>query len=57
LCDLLWEHFSRNQIFMGIDSIALDADYVKAIEKTVGECDVLVAVIGPHWLTSDGTLN
>jgi len=57
LCDLLSEHFSRNQIFMGIDSIALDADYVKAIEKTVGECDVLVAVIGPHWLTSDGTLN
>jgi hypothetical protein len=42
---------------MGIDSIALDADYVKAIEKTVGECYVLVAVIGPHWLTSDGTLN
>jgi Phage integrase family len=57
LCDLLSEHFSRNQIFMGIDSIALDADYVKAIEKTVGECYVLVAVIGPHWLTSDGTLN
>jgi Phage integrase family len=57
LCDLLSEHFSRNQTFMGIDSIALDADYVKAIEKTVGECDVLVAVIGPHWLTSDGTLN
>ena len=37
---------------MDIDVIALDADYVKAIEKTVGECDVLIAVIGKDWATS-----
>jgi hypothetical protein len=27
-------------------------DFIKAIEKTTGECDVLIAVIGAHWLTS-----
>ena len=36
---------------MDIDAIALGDDFVKAIEKTVGECDVLIAVIGAHWLT------
>ena len=37
---------------MDIDTIALGDDFVKAIEKTVGECDVLIAVIGARWLTS-----
>jgi len=37
---------------MDIDAIALGDDFVKAIEKTVSQCDVLIAVIGAHWLTS-----
>ena len=37
---------------MDIDTIALGDDFVKAIEKTVGECDVLIAVIGARWLAS-----
>jgi TIR domain len=52
LCDRLCAHFDRKQIFMDIDTIALGDDFVKAIEKTVGECDVLIAVIGARWLTS-----
>ena len=52
LCDRLTEHFGRNQIFMDVDAIALGEDFLKAIEKRVGECDVLIAVIGAHWLTS-----
>jgi len=52
LCDRLTEHFDRNQIFMDVDAIALGEDFLKAIEKRVGECDVLIAVIGTHWLTS-----
>jgi TIR domain/Sel1 repeat len=52
LYDRLSAHFDRKQIFMDIDAIALGDDFVKAIEKTVGECDVLIAVIGAHWLTS-----
>jgi hypothetical protein len=52
LYDRLCAHFDRKQIFMDIDAIALGDDFVKVIEKTVGECDVLIAVIGAHWLTS-----
>ena len=37
---------------MDIDAIALGEDFVKAIETTVAECDVLIAIIGANWLTS-----
>jgi multiple sugar transport system substrate-binding protein len=51
LYDRLAARFGREQVFMDI-AIGLGDDFVKAIEKRVGECDVLVAVIGGHWLTS-----
>jgi hypothetical protein len=37
---------------MDIDAIALGEDFVKAIETTVANCDVLIGVIGNNWLTS-----
>jgi TIR domain-containing protein len=52
LYDRLCARFDRKQIFMDIDAIAPGDDFIKAIEKTTGECDVLIAVIGAHWLTS-----
>jgi Flp pilus assembly protein TadD len=52
LYDRLTKHFDRKQVFMDIDGIALGADFVKAIQKKVSECDVLIAVIGERWLTS-----
>jgi hypothetical protein len=52
LCDRLVTRFDRKQIFMDIDAIALGDDFIKEIEKRVGDCDVLIAVIGAHWLTS-----
>jgi hypothetical protein len=52
LYDRLTAHFERKQLFMDIDAIALGADFLKVIEKTVGECEVLIAVIGKRWLTS-----
>jgi hypothetical protein len=53
LYDRLTRHFDRKQVFMDIDGIALGADFVKAIQKKVSECDVLIAVIGERWLTSE----
>jgi tetratricopeptide (TPR) repeat protein len=50
--DRLTAHFEREQIFMDVDAVAPGDDFVKAIEKRVGECEVLIAVIGSHWLTS-----
>ena len=52
LFDRLAARFDRKQIFMDIDTVALGEDFVKAIENTVGNCDLLIAVIGAHWLTS-----
>jgi hypothetical protein len=44
--------FPSNEIFMDVDSVDLGEDFVNTIEKTVGSCDVLIAVIGKGWLTS-----
>jgi hypothetical protein len=52
LCDRLVTRFDRKQIFMDVDAIALGDDFIKEIEKKVGDCDVLIAVIGANWLTS-----
>jgi hypothetical protein len=52
LSDRLTTRFDRRQIFMDIDGIGLGEDFVETIEKRVGACDVLIAVIGAHWLTS-----
>jgi hypothetical protein len=51
LYDRLSSHFGNNNIFMDIDSIEPGDDFVKIIEDAVNSCDVLLAVLGPHWLT------
>jgi TIR domain len=52
LYDMLREHFSRSEIFKDVDSIELGDDFVASITSAVESCDVLLAVIGPTWLTS-----
>jgi hypothetical protein len=52
LYDRLAARFDRTHIFIDIDAIALGEDFLKAIENKVGECDVLIAIIGPLWMTS-----
>ena len=52
LSDHLSSHFPSNQIFMDVDTIEPGIDFVEAIKESVGSCDVLIAVIGTHWLTS-----
>lgn len=47
------EHcFGPDQIFMDIEKIEAGTDFVEAIESAVGSCTVLLAVIGPAWMTS-----
>jgi outer membrane protein OmpA-like peptidoglycan-associated protein len=45
----LVQHFSKDQVFMDVDTMEPGVDFVGAIEKAVGECDVLVALIGKRW--------
>jgi len=51
LSDHLSAHFPQSQIFMDVD-MDLGINFVEEIERNVGSCDVLIAVIGKHWLIS-----
>jgi tetratricopeptide (TPR) repeat protein len=55
LSDRLSSHFPSNQIFMDVDTIEPGIDFVEAIEKSVGSCDVLIAVIGTRWLNTSNS--
>jgi TIR domain len=50
--DRLNGRFPSNRIFIDVDDIAPGVDFVKAIEKSVGSCDVLISIVGKHWLTA-----
>src|SRR6516162_8334032 len=52
LYDRLSAHFPQNQVFIDVDNLDPGVDFVEAIEQSVGSCDVLIAVIGRHWLIS-----
>src|SRR6185295_12970787 len=54
LADLLGDHFGKDQIFMDIDNIQPGEDFVHVIEKAVGSCEILIAMIGRHWLSRAG---
>lgn len=44
-------HFGADLVFMDIGGIPPGADFRQVINDAVGECSVLVALIGVHWLT------
>ena len=50
ICDRLESAFGSEHVFMDVEDIAPGADFAEAIDKTVGSCDVLVAIIGPRWV-------
>jgi len=52
LYDALRRRFGRENLFMDVDSLRPGQDWVKAVESEVGRCDVLLALIGPDWLTA-----
>jgi hypothetical protein len=49
--DILVEHFPAEQVFKDVDSIEPGEDFVERITAAVSSCDVLLALIGPQWLT------
>jgi len=49
LYDHLSEHFGEDRVFMDIDSIAIGADFTKAVIEAVSGCSILLALIGRHW--------
>jgi hypothetical protein len=51
LYDRLADRFGGSQVFKDVDSIQLGDDFVEVIQRAVGSCDVLLALIGDQWLT------
>ena len=52
----LTQYFSKDKIFMDIDTIEYGVDFAEQINRAVGSCDALVAIIGKQWLvTEDAT--
>jgi hypothetical protein len=52
LYDRLADRYGSDQVFKDVDSIQLGDDFVDVITRAVGSCDVLLALIGPRWLTA-----
>jgi TIR domain/PASTA domain len=51
LFDRLRERFGRDRVFLDVAGINVGVDFVETLDKAVGSCDVLLAVIGSDWLT------
>jgi formylglycine-generating enzyme required for sulfatase activity len=52
--DRLRAHFGDDAIFMDIDAIPFGLDFREHIARAVGQCGVLLAVIGPQWAGQAG---
>ena len=51
LFDRLQARLGPGRVFMDVSGIDPGVDFVHTIERAVGSCDVLLAVIGPEWLS------
>jgi uncharacterized RDD family membrane protein YckC len=50
LYDWLAEHYGDEQVFKDVDTIEPGLPWEDAIERAVASADVMLVVIGPHWL-------
>lgn len=52
LFDRLEQAFGRDAVFMDIEGhIKPGDDYVEVLRSQIARCDILLAVVGPRWLT------
>jgi len=52
--DRLIQRFGKEAIFTDVDSIPLGVNFRDYIDKQVGKCEILLAVIGRDWLSIAG---
>jgi hypothetical protein len=51
LYDRLVNRFGKNRVFRDIDAVLPAADFVAEIDRALSRAGVLIAIIGPRWLT------
>lgn len=52
LYDRLAARFGAQRVFMDVEGIEPGTDFVDAIERAVGSCEVLIVIIGNDWLNA-----
>jgi hypothetical protein len=52
LFDRLAARFGRDRVFMDVTDIAPGEDFTPVIETNIGAAELLVAVIGPQWISA-----
>ena len=57
LYDQISSHVGPDHVFMDVADIGPGSDFVEVIEKQVGTCDALLALIGKNWLTAKDDQN
>ena len=55
IAERLSNRFGKDSVFLDIHSILKGADFQKSIDVWLGDCDVLLAVIGAGWLNARST--
>jgi hypothetical protein len=53
LYDYLSKRFSQRELFIDVDYIKPGLDFVKQLDAQVSQCDAMLALIGPDWLTAE----
>ena len=51
--DRLCQHFGKENVFKDVDSIPLGVDFRKHLGNSVGQCNVLLTIIGRQWMTGE----
>src|SRR5262245_62072817 len=54
LREKLEEEFGAGSVFLDVDNIPFGFDFRKQINSAVGQCDVLLALIGNTWIGAAG---
>lgn len=52
LYERLRGEFGREGVFIDLDGLDYGVDFVESLERQLEGCRVLLALIGPHWLTA-----
>ena len=55
--DRLTNRLGRKNVFFDVDAIPPGLDFVDVLSERVGKCDVLLAIIGKHWVSSADSQN
>jgi hypothetical protein len=57
VCQSLATEFGKSNVFMDVDNLLAGQRFDKELAKALNVCDVLIAVMGPHWMEPVGMVD